>query len=95
MRHPNYVSDPLGVATEVGMVKEPADERRHFVLSNTGDNQAVATMAESRNIKTGITREKGWIALTPQQDDNFIVLLPLSTNFNTNLSCADPCSLKQ
>jgi hypothetical protein len=68
-----------------GVAEKAANERGHFILSNTRHNQAVASMPEAGQIETGIACEEGRITLPAQENDNLLVLQTLPANVDSNL----------
>jgi hypothetical protein len=70
---------------EVGMTQEPVDERRYFTLRNAHHDQAVAWMAETRHIESGISGEERDSSLRAKKNDNLLVLQSLVPKIYSDL----------
>jgi hypothetical protein len=64
----------LGI--EVGVPQEAADERSDFILPDVCHNYAVAEVPQARFKKVAVPPEKGGVALSSEQNDNFLVFRP-------------------
>ena len=80
VRDPNYRAHPLRSSIEIGVTEKAANERGHFILSNTRHNQAVASMPVAGQIETGISCEEGRITLPAQENDSLLILQTLTAS---------------
>jgi hypothetical protein len=86
---------PLCLRVEVGVPHEAADERSDFILPDVCKNYAVAGVPHAPLKKVAVPREKGGVALSPQQNDNFLVFQTFSAKVETNLPRREPPRLEQ
>src|SRR5579872_6551034 len=74
------------------MPKEATNERCNFILADSRDDYAVTGMPQLRLIESRVPREEGGIALSPQQDSDFIVHQTFVAEVNTDLPWREtPC----
>jgi len=67
------------------MTEKAANECGSFILPNVHHHEAIASMAEPRQIETSIAGEESDIPLPPQENDDLIVLHPFTADINSYL----------
>jgi len=95
VRDSNYPARPLCLGIEVGVPQEAADERSDLILPHACHHDAVAGVPQAWHEKIAVPREKGSVALSPQQNHNLLVLQTFSAKVETDLSRRQPPCLKQ
>jgi len=67
------------------MTEKAANERGGFTLSDAHHNNAIASMAQARQIETCIAGKECDVPAAAQEDDDLVVLHPFAADIDSNL----------